>query len=102
MARIIGGSVNITGTRVQLSSVDEHVLNILVKGTALNKGLIDIGDIAVTAGTGFSLEPGESHPLPPALFAQDDGRPHTVLLSDIYAAAVNNGDDVEFLALVTG
>ena len=104
MARIIADSVDIpsAGSAVQLSSVGEHVLSITFKGTALNKGLVYIGDITVAAAVGLSLEPGESIPLPAALFMQETGDPHTVLLSDIYIDAANSGDDIEYVAMVTG
>lgn len=86
------------GTAVQLSAAEEHISRITFRGAGGNTGNVAIGKSDVTmTSAGWVLQPGESVTLN---FGEK-----SVLLSDFYADAATNGDDLEWIVgaeLITG
>jgi hypothetical protein len=104
--RLITGRVDIpsAGTRVQISSVKEKVRWIRFSSVFGNSAGIYFGDVTVSATAGKELRPPEDSEIH-GLESQSELRPWvdgagTIFLSDLYADADTNGDDIEYEALV--
>jgi hypothetical protein len=104
--RLITGRVDIAvaGTRVQISSVKEKVLWIRFSSVFGNTAGIYFGDVTVSATAGKELRPPEDTEIH-GRESQSEIKPWadgggTIFLSDQYANADTNGDDIEYEALV--
>jgi hypothetical protein len=104
--RLITGRVDVAaaGTRAQISSTKEKVLWIRFSAVFGNAAGVYYGDVTVSATAGKELRPPEDSEIH-GLESQSEIKPWadaggTIFLSDLYADADTNGDDIEYEALV--
>ena len=91
---LLSGTTDIptAGTAVQIKNVPDHVRVLHVQAKPGNTGNIAFGDSAVLMTAGLTLKPGQWRTL-----AFGKG---SIPLSNFYANAATNGDDIEWLAIV--
>lgn len=85
-------TVTTAGTRVALSATKLLVRGLKIKGKTGNTGLVYIGDVTVTAATGYDLAAGVE--LDTKTVLNDDS---IIDLSKVYADAATSGDKVTFV-----
>lgn len=105
MARQIADTVDIpaAGTPIQiLATPTHHVLAYILKAADGNTGNIFFGGPDVSSTNGFPLAPGKFIIWGVGQAEAGVAKLHTILLSSIWFDTATNGNDVEFVAVVTG
>ncbi len=105
MARQIADIVDIptAGTAIQIKATPtHHVLAYILRAASGNTGNIFLGGSDVSSSNGFPLGPGEFVTWGVGFAQSDVGKLHTILLSSLWFDTATNGNDVAFVAVVTG
>ena len=85
-------TVTTSGTRLQFSPTADKVKSLSVRGRPANTGNVFFGDVTVTTGLGWTLQPGESKTV--------DFGEGSALFSDFYADVTTNGEKLDWAAIL--